>query len=176
MDPAIIKSDIIERDSSEQIAIRKVEELELERDRLQSLVEIQKQILSEVKSRQGFTDSKVALIQEYSAITGVAAACDALSISRAHYYRLIDRTYIEGRKRVKPKGKSGRPPSISLEAEERVIRELTSERFAGCAPRVVWAKLREEGVDLCSWRTMYRIMKRHHEAKELNYNTENLVP
>ncbi len=164
MDSAKIKSVNIDRDSPEQLAIRRVAELELERKRLKSLVELQKQILFAVKSRQGFKDYTVALIKEYSEITGVAAACDALCISRAHYDRLINQTYIEEQKRVKPKGKSGRPSSISLEAEERVISELTSERFAGCAPRVVWAKLREEGVYLCSWRTMYRIIKRHNEA------------
>jgi putative transposase len=47
------------------------------------------------------------------------------------------------------------------------VREvLNSERFVDCAPRQVYARLLDEGIYLCSWRTMYRILQAHDEVSE----------
>jgi putative transposase len=43
---------------------------------------------------------------------------------------------------------------------------LNSERFLDCSPRQVWATLLDENVYLCSWRTMYRLLKKNHAVKE----------
>ena len=43
---------------------------------------------------------------------------------------------------------------------------LTSERFADCAPRQIFATLLDEGTYLCHWRTMYRILAAHAEVCE----------
>lgn len=44
--------------------------------------------------------------------------------------------------------------------------ELNSERFLDCSPRQVWATLLDEGVYLCSWRTMYRLLARNQPVLE----------
>jgi hypothetical protein len=36
---------------------------------------------------------------------------------------------------------------------------LCSERFVDSSPRQVYATLLDEGVYLCSWRNMYRLLK-----------------
>lgn len=43
---------------------------------------------------------------------------------------------------------------------------MNSKRFLDCAPRQVWATLLDEGVYLCSWRTMYRLLGQNHAVKE----------
>ena len=43
---------------------------------------------------------------------------------------------------------------------------LNSERFRNQAPRQVYATLLDEGVYLCHWRTMYRILETQNEVHE----------
>ena len=43
---------------------------------------------------------------------------------------------------------------------------LNSERFQDCAPREVYATLLDEEQYLCSWRTMYRILKERNQVRE----------
>lgn len=43
---------------------------------------------------------------------------------------------------------------------------MNSERFLDCSPRQVWATLLDEGVYLCSWRTMYRLLKKNQQIQE----------
>jgi len=50
--------------------------------------------------------------------------------------------------------------------QERVLLELNSERFLDCSPRQVWAALLDEGIYLCSWRTMYRLLAKNRCVKE----------
>jgi putative transposase len=62
-----------------------------------------------------------------------------------------------------------RPTSVrglSADEQEQVRRVLNSERFRNQAPRQVYAALLDEGVYLCHWRTMYRILAQHDEGQE----------
>jgi putative transposase len=43
---------------------------------------------------------------------------------------------------------------------------LNTTRFQDCAPREVYAMLLDEGIYLCSWRTMYRILAVVDEVRE----------
>ena len=43
---------------------------------------------------------------------------------------------------------------------------LNSPRFQDQAPRQVFATLLDEGVYLCGWSTMYRILREHAEVRE----------
>ncbi len=43
---------------------------------------------------------------------------------------------------------------------------LNSPRFQDQAPRQVYATLLDEGTYLCSWSTMYRILRAHDEVRE----------
>ena len=54
----------------------------------------------------------------------------------------------------------------SPEEKAKVHRTLNSERFWDCSPREVYATLLDEGVYLCHWRTMYRILDECGEVQE----------
>ena len=93
-----------------------------------------------------------------SELGGTKAACDALGVSRATYYR-----------QRKPKTKPPRPaPARKLSDTERaiVLETLNSDRFVDQAPAQVHASLLEDGQYLCSTRTMYRILEENEQVKE----------
>ena len=89
----------------------------------------------------------------------IAASCAALGLSRASLHR---------RKRpalaARPRAKSGR----ALDANERraVLDLLREPRFVDLAPAEIYACLLDEGVYLCSIRTMYRVLHAHDEVRE----------
>ncbi len=56
--------------------------------------------------------------------------------------------------------------ALSAEERERVVQVLHEDRFVDKAPPAVYAKLMDEGVLLCSYRTMYRILESRKEVKE----------
>lgn len=85
-------------------------------------------------------------------IVGIVAACVALGVCRASYYR--------SRKPKEP----GRPrprPARALYDTERaeVLALLDSERFVDKAPAQVYAELLDDGEYVCSPRTMYRVLE-----------------
>lgn len=92
---------------------------------------------------------------------GVQAACSALGLPRATYYRHVD---------PKPRPAPDRPrPPLALEPQERqaVIDILHSERFVDASPRQIWATLLDdEQHHLCSVSTMYRILEAEGELRE----------
>lgn len=91
---------------------------------------------------------------------GIAAACAGLGVSRASYYRQQH----PPRRQPTPKAK---PPRSLTEAErQQVLEVLHSERFIDQSPAEVYATLLDEGIFLCSIRTMYRILSDHGEVKE----------
>jgi putative transposase len=90
---------------------------------------------------------------------GQVAACRALGVPRATLYR---RMQPAATSRVRP------TPERALNAVERqaVLDHLHSVRFRDKAPVEVYATLLDEGVYLCSIRTMHRILAQHGELKE----------
>ena len=89
---------------------------------------------------------------------GKKAACEALAVPRATFYR---------HHHPVPKARNNRPrPPLALASSERqaVIDELHSERFQDKAPLEVYVTLLDEGRYLCSPRTMYRILEAVHGA------------
>jgi hypothetical protein len=98
-------------------------------------------------------------IETASSTIGTAAACDALGVSRASVYR--------SRQPAKPV--VARPaPARALSPSDRqvVLAMLHTERFVDQAPAQVHAALLDEGVYVCSPRTMYRILDAAGEVKE----------
>ncbi len=90
---------------------------------------------------------------------GRAAACRALGMSRASLYRSQLPAAVP---RPRP------TPVRTLTPQERhVVRDhLHSERFRDKAPAEIYATLLDEGVFLCSVRTMHRILAESGELKE----------
>ena len=92
-------------------------------------------------------------------LVGVLAACVALGMSRASYYRA---------QKPKPAPKPRPRPARALSEEERalVLTTLDSAPFMDKAPAQVYAKLLEDGEYLCSERTMYRVLAEHDQVRE----------
>lgn len=87
-------------------------------------------------------------------------ACAALGISRASYYRR--RTITPPRAR----GGGAQPRALSASERQAVLDVLHSDRFRDAAPAEVYATLLDEGIYLCSERTMYRILATEEEVRE----------
>jgi len=98
----------------------------------------------------------IQLVEEISPETGKKAACDALGVARATFYRRA------ANKRPAPKVRPAPPLSMSAEERQAVLDVLHSDRFCDDAPHQIYAKLLDEGVYLCSIRTMYRLLAAAH--------------
>lgn len=88
---------------------------------------------------------------------GKKAACEALKVSRATFYRQLEPTPAQT--------ETNRPrPPLALSSSERqaVLDELHGENFQDKAPLEVYATLLDQGRYLCSPRTMYRILADEH--------------
>jgi Integrase core domain. len=89
----------------------------------------------------------------------VGPTCAALAIPRASVYR---------HRRAAPTTKPRPTPARALSAPERqvVLDTLHDPRFVDQTPAEVFATLLDEGVYLCSIRTMYRILNSSKEVRE----------
>jgi putative transposase len=90
---------------------------------------------------------------------GTKAACEALGVSRASYYR-----YRAPRRERPPRPKP--PRSLSGQERQVVLDTLNDERFVDRPPAQVFATLLDQHVYLCSVRTMYRILEVNDQVKE----------
>jgi putative transposase len=100
--------------------------------------------------------------QRLASITNWTRACLALGVARVSAYRFFRR-----------KDKVSTPkepvkPERSLSEDERghVLDTLNSERFVDMPPAEVYATLLDEGIYLCSIRTMYRVLEETGEVRE----------
>lgn len=93
----------------------------------------------------------MAAITQLVPAAGAKAACAALGVPRASFYR---------RRQPRPVAAVRRSPSRALTAAERqhILAVLNSDRFADQAPAEVYATLLDENSYLCSIRTMYRLL------------------
>ena len=97
---------------------------------------------------------------ELAPTAGIRAACSALGVPRATFYRQ------RAPERSTPANRP-QPPLALSELERRAVLEvLHSERFVDAAPRQIYATLLDEKHYLCSVRTMYRILASEHEVRE----------
>jgi putative transposase len=101
-------------------------------------------------------------VNELREVTGISQACRSLSVTRASFYRFASpkRSAVESAKRTKP------ARSLSEEERQQVLTVLRSERFMDQPPAEVYAALLDEGIYLCSVRTMYRILSDEGEVRE----------
>jgi len=91
---------------------------------------------------------------------GIKSACDALAVPRASFYRWRDRDSQKNNYRPAP------PLALADEERKGILDTLHEERFVDQAPREVYSALLDEGIYLCSVRTMYRILEENQEVRE----------
>jgi len=107
------------------------------------------------------------MIQATIALTAksglTASACAALGLARASIYRARTR-----RLQPPPSPSARRPPPRALGPDERsrVLDVLRTPRFVDQAPAEIYATLLDEGVYLCSIRTLYRILAENGGVRE----------
>ncbi len=94
---------------------------------------------------------------------GVQTACSALRVGRSTYYRSL-KPRRSGRRRPRRKTRPAR--AMDKAAKESVMDALCSPRFADRSPAEVRATLLDEGVYLCSERTMYRVLADNKSVRE----------
>src|SRR6202158_5977842 len=104
----------------------------------------------------------MAAVTQLANAVVTSAACQALSMPRVSYYR-------DRRKTAFPAVPASRPsPARALRPAEceTVLTHLHGERFQDRSPAAVYATLLDAGEDLCSIRSMYRLLKRRGESRE----------
>jgi putative transposase len=99
-------------------------------------------------------------VEQLAPQVGIAAACEAMGVSRATFYRQQQPPPMEPKPRPRP------ARSLSEVERQKVLEVLHSERFVDQSPGEVYATLLDEGIYLCSLRTMYRILATHDEVRE----------
>jgi len=102
-------------------------------------------------------------------VVGTRLACRALGLSRATIYRSKIPAPLPRRRRV-----SAPISQLSLEERSNVLACLHSERFADSSPVTVYYTLLDEGLRLCSIRTMYRLLAQEEENVERRYGGRRL--
>jgi len=107
-----------------------------------------------------------AAVAELAPEIGVAAACAAVGRSRAGHYRRHRKSPAPERPAPTPHRERTQPRALGAAERERVLAVLHDPRFADASPAQVWATLLDEGVYLCSQRTMYRLLAEAGESGE----------
>jgi putative transposase len=124
----------------------------------------------------------MASVTELAPTVGVAAACEAVGVPRASFYRSADRSTTPVRPGLRDEGAAGEcselsvpgasavvdrlhPRALSLAERAAVLDALHSERFRDAAPAAVYATLLDEGTYLASERTMYRLLAAEGEIR-----------
>lgn len=93
--------------------------------------------------------------------TSTKRACELLGASRATLHRRRQAP-MHGPPAPRPE-----PPNKLTEPErQHVLSVLRSEEYCDLAPAQVWARLLDEGIYLCSIRTMYRLLAAAGENRE----------
>ncbi len=96
-----------------------------------------------------------------SGTVGVSSACEAIGMPRSTFYRYR-------RPKIVRAPRSRAPSHRALSEDERkgILEVLHCPRHADKTPRQVYASLLDQGVYLCSVRTMYRILSCEGELRE----------
>jgi len=100
-------------------------------------------------------------LDDLIAATSTLKACELLGASRATHYRKAAPSLLG------PPSPRPAPPNALTEAErQQVLSLLRSEEYCDLAPTQVWARLLDDGVYLCSFRTMYRLLAAAGESRD----------
>jgi putative transposase len=108
----------------------------------------------------------VTVVESLGQTVGVKAACEALTVPRASFYRTRKRAFEETNPAGGKQCPKHNPRALSTEERQGVLDLLHSQRFVDSAPETVFATLLDEDTYLCSPRTMYRILDDNKEVRE----------
>ncbi len=100
------------------------------------------------------------LVQKVGPELGIVAACAAVGLARATYYRQLEQPMLG------PVPKKISPRALTADERKAVLAVLHEDRFVDLAPSEVYATLLDEGVYLCSERSMYRVLAENQEVRE----------
>ena len=104
----------------------------------------------------------MAAVTDLAADVGTTAACDALRMPRASYYR--HRYAASSPAVTAPRPRLAR--ALRPVERETVLACLHEERFQDHSPAAVCATLLDEGQYRCSIRTMHRLLEQQGESRE----------
>jgi putative transposase len=105
--------------------------------------------------------------QQLASQVGAAAACQALGLPRATFYRRQKNVAPADHGLAEPTVRTRRSPrALSAEEQRAVLDVLHEPRFVDRAPPAIYAQLLDENRYLCSIRTMYRLLSANGEARE----------
>jgi putative transposase len=104
----------------------------------------------------------MAAVKELAPLAGTAPACRALGVPRATLYRSTKARQARAAQAQRPKPNR----SLSDLEREQVLEVMHSERFIDRSPAEAYATLLDEGVYLCSLRSVYRILAAEGEVRE----------
>jgi putative transposase len=116
----------------------------------------------------------MASATELAPVVGVAAACQAVGVGRASFYR-HERAQpvapLAGSATGAPEGSPpapapAHPRALSPAERQAALEVLHSDRFRDTAPAAVYGTLLDEGVYLASERTLYRLLAAAGETRE----------
>jgi putative transposase len=101
----------------------------------------------------------MAATENLAGAIGVAPACESMAVARSTLY-------YQRREAQEPQPRPKPARALKKGERQKVLDELHCDRFVDKSPGEVWATLVDEGVYLCSERTMYRILADNEEVKE----------
>ena len=104
----------------------------------------------------------MASVKEHGPQVGIMPVCRALAIPRASVYRSLARENAP----MVPVPRPTPPRALSVEERAVVLDTLHHELFQDQPACEVYATLLDEGIYLCSMRTMYRILESVSEVRE----------
>lgn len=110
-------------------------------------------------------------VKRLAKVTSWTKACLALGVARVSAYRFFSRKANPSSPKWAPKPDR----ALSDDERQRVLDVLNSERFVDMPPAEVYATLLDEGVYLCSIRTMYRILEENQEVRERRDQASHVV-
>ncbi len=107
-----------------------------------------------------------AAVAELVPVIGVRAACQALGLPQAGYYRRHRQSPAPVRPAPTPQRERVQPRALTQAEREAILAELHGERFVDLSPAETWAILLDEGRYLGSISTFYRLLRAAGESRE----------
>jgi putative transposase len=98
-------------------------------------------------------------VGELAPALGVRAACEAVGVPQASWYRRHRQSAPAPRPAPVPHRERAQPRALSNAERQAILQELHSDRFADSSPTEVWAVLLDEGRYLGSVSTFYRLLR-----------------